>query len=228
MVPTLAVLTGVLILMQLGFWQVRRYNEKEALLALAEARIAMPPVSLAEAMAKPEAHAWRRVVAKGVYIPDETVLLLDRHTGETGSRVLTPLQADGLPPLAGQPQAILVDRGWVAYDVEERFLEEEHLKNKPVELTGSLVLLKDEPAREGPVEKHRHQLAFNFSNLRAQIPHPLVPALLKRGDLDDDDTPEGAWAVPRMHVNHREYAWTWFLLAATLLVMYVGANLKRG
>ena len=96
LVPTIAVLIGLAILLKLGFWQVSRYQEKQRLIAEATRRHAQPPVTLAEALATPEPHEWRRVIARGVYVPRETVLLLARRDGRTGSRVLTPLRVEGL------------------------------------------------------------------------------------------------------------------------------------
>jgi cytochrome oxidase assembly protein ShyY1 len=51
--------------------------------------------------------------------------------------------------------------------------------------------------------------------------------IIKRGEAEDGDIPEGSWALPASRVNHLEYAWTWFLIAATLVGVYLAATLKR-
>jgi surfeit locus 1 family protein len=229
-VPTLAALAGCAVLVSLGFWQLSRHHEKAALLAEAQARLALPPVPLAEALARPSAHAWRRVTAAGAYLHDDTVLVLNRHDFTEGSIVLTPLLVAGLKDPEGQPAAILVDRGWVASDQEEAILTQRG-REEPVEVVGSFVRV---PARETasaktPPEapKRRRWLSLNLPAIRAQASVPVLEALVKRGDVADGDLPEGEWAVPRPRVNHLEYAGTWFLIAATLAGIYLAASLRR-
>jgi surfeit locus 1 family protein len=224
--PTLWFLIALAILVGLGFWQRGRHAEQQALLAEARARLALPPADLLEAMAQPEAFAWRRVRAKGTYAVEETVLLLDRRKQGTGSLVITPLRVAGLRGPDGRAAAILVVRGWIPAQEEEPFLQTE-VRHAPVELLGSLLPLEDEPAAPPPSRKRRRFLAFNFPAHRGQVPFPLVPALLKRGDQADGDLPQGKWALPRARVDHEAYAWTWFLLAGTLAVVFVAASFRR-
>ena len=238
-VPALLALAGIAILLSLGFWQLRRLREKERLMAVAVERVGLPPVNLAEAMSRPEAFAWRRVRVSGAYVPGETVFVFERHTAHAASggsppefagdgyRVVTPLRADGLRPEGGQPAAILVDRGWIPSGDQRDFLSKDPRRGR-VEVIGSLLPLEDEPAPRRSNRKHRLFFAFKLSALRAQVPFPLVPALIRRGDAPDGDLPRGEWAAPRMTVDHRQYAWTWFSLAAVLAVTFVAGSRRRG
>jgi surfeit locus 1 family protein len=224
--PVLWFLIALAILLGLGFWQIGRHREKQALMAEARARLALPPVDLLEAVAEPEAFAWRRVHAEGIYAPQETVLLLDRRREGKGSLVITPLRVEGLHASDGGAAAILVVRGWIPSNAEETFLERD-ARRGPAEVLGSLLPLEDARAGPPPSRTRRRLLAFNFSALRAQVSMPLVPALLKRGDREDGDVPRGEWALPRARVDHKAYAWTWFLLAVTLVVVFTAASLRR-
>ena len=230
LVPTLAALAGCAILICLGFWQLSRHEEKQALLALAQTRVALPPVSLEGALARPDAHLFQRVRARGVYLFDETVLVLSRRNFSEGSIVLTPLLAEGLAAQEGHAAAILVDRGWVSAGNEEAILAQ-HGRSDPVDVIGSLLLLPERKDDTGsvspPTGKRRRWLSLNLPAIRAQAPLPVVKAIIKRGDAEDGDIPEGSWALPTSRVNHLEYAWTWFLIAATLVGVYLSATLKR-
>lgn len=239
LVPALLTLLGLAILLNLGFWQLRRLHEKERMIALAKERLRLPPATLAEAMTRPEAFAWRRVRAAGVYAPEETMFVFERRPpragargsleepGGAGYRVLTPLRAEGLPSVEGGPAAILVDRGWIPEREQAGFQSKDPRRGR-IEVVASLVPLPDEPAPARSSSKHRLFVTFRLSSLRAQVPFPLVPALLMRGDARDGDLPRGEWAVPRMTVDHLQYAWTWFSLAAVMAVIFVIGSRKRG
>jgi len=239
LVPALFVLVGLVILLNLGFWQLRRLHEKERLIALARARLALPSAALAEAVARPETFAWRRVRAAGVYASHETTFLFERRPpvvgpkggpidpGGDGYHVITPLRAEGLRGAGGRAAAILVDRGWIAESDQTDFTAKDPRRGR-VEVVASLVPLEDEPAAPRSGGKHRLFVVLRLSALRAQMPFPLVPALLRRGPAEDGDLPRGEWATPRMRVDHRQYAWTWFSLAAVLAVTFVVGSMKRG
>ncbi len=232
LVPALASAAGFALLLTLGFWQLSRYHEKQDLMALARARLAEPPVALAEALADPDAYAWRRVRARGVYHLDDTVLLLSRRPDASGSLVVTPLAAEGLPRQDGAPISILVDRGWISFRDEEKALAERGERG-PLDVMGSLVpvsereMRREVPLQAAATEKRRRWLKLDVPGLQAQIGSSVAPVILKRGDVVDGDYPEGEWAVPRPRVNHLEYAWTWFLTAAILAGVFLSASLKR-
>lgn len=93
----------------LGMWQLRRWEEVRAENVLVGARMAEPPVALDEALAGDGAE-WRRVTATGVYRPAQEVLLSPRgRNGQPGHEVLTPLDL-------GDGRVLLVDRGWVPFE----------------------------------------------------------------------------------------------------------------
>src|SRR5690606_12189944 len=69
----------IVLFVNLGFWQLRRLDEKQARNALIEARTDAAPIDLADALAAgPEAARYRRVVATGRWLPDDTVLIRSR------------------------------------------------------------------------------------------------------------------------------------------------------
>jgi surfeit locus 1 family protein len=117
---TVAAVLGVGVTLALGFWQLGRGQERQALQAAIEARRTQPPLPASALLAGgPLAEIQHRpVVLKGRWIARHTVYLDNRQMqGKPGFYVVTPLQ-----PAGGGP-AVLVQRGWV----QRNFLERDRL-----------------------------------------------------------------------------------------------------
>src|SRR5688572_22383598 len=90
----------------LGFWQLRRLDERRDLNALVRERSAEPVTPVEDVLAAGEDTAeWRRVEVSGRYDHGGEVLVRNRvHDGTAGYHVLTPVVADDGP-------AVVVNRG---------------------------------------------------------------------------------------------------------------------
>ena len=103
------VLTAVLVaaFVSLGWWQIGRAHEKQALMESFE-RGAGTSVAL-DAADIGELPRYQHVSAAGQYEPARQILLdnMPSSTGQPGYRVLTPLHREGAARI------LLVDRGWV-------------------------------------------------------------------------------------------------------------------
>jgi len=92
----------VIAFVMLGFWQLRRLDEKRTFNHAVTVALEAAPVPIADA----PAGGYTRVMATGTYDPSVEALTLRSLDGTSGYHVLTPLVlADGA--------AVLVDRGWV-------------------------------------------------------------------------------------------------------------------
>lgn len=100
---------AVVILVSLGQWQLRRSDERRAILAAIEAGRKQAPVLLTPATPSDDLTPWRVAQATGVWQPQFSVLLDNRnHEGRPGYWLATPLLLDG-----SSRQAVLVLRGWL-------------------------------------------------------------------------------------------------------------------
>jgi surfeit locus 1 family protein len=100
------VLAGSAVSVRLGFWQLSRWHEKQALNAALREALAAPPLAPGELPA--DSLPGRRVRLSGRYDSERQVVLTARsHEGEPGVEVVTPFL------LAGDSTAVLVDRGWL-------------------------------------------------------------------------------------------------------------------
>ncbi|MFD0774176.1 SURF1 family protein [Streptomonospora algeriensis] len=95
----------------LGFWQLDRWEDESAKVALQEANMAAAPVPAERLTAPGEDlsadEQWRRVTVTGHYTPEHELLVRNRDGSRgVGLHVLTPLVTEG-------GTALLVNRGWI-------------------------------------------------------------------------------------------------------------------
>jgi len=104
----LGVLAGAAVCVRLGFWQISRLHEKQAINAALHAAEHAAPLVIDGEPPDVEQAREHRLEATGRFDERHQFLLSGRaHDGEPGVEVVTPLR------LAGSATAILVNRGWL-------------------------------------------------------------------------------------------------------------------
>ncbi len=232
-VPTIFVAIGLLILINLGLWQLRRNEETNARVARVESRTEGPP--LTDLAGKtPEELSWHRVDLSGRFLPEDPLLVTGRFEfGEVGFDVVQPFQVEGGP-------ALLVNRGWIPREDWEATLIRISTGDAPVQVEG-LVLdiaefegdtdVQPIPAGDGLPERWPTDA---YATLVRRY-DSLAPIVIVAGqDLDADQKKNaqllpvsGYRAKPKIS-PHLEYAATWFLIAGTLPTIWVAAGVRRG
>lgn len=210
----------------LGLWQLRRADEKRALMAQAAAgRQHTVVLNSSNAASLPR---YQHVQLSGQFDGDHQVLLdnMPSKEGRPGYRVLTPLR------LAGDT-LILIDRGWVPLGADRRVLPMIAVDTAPRSVAGIIDVLPQPGVRAGSAgldAKHWPQV-LNYPRV-AELRQLYGPALQARIVLMDANLSDGferVWAInvgfgPERHIG---YAVQWFGMAATLLIIYIVVNLKR-
>jgi surfeit locus 1 family protein len=234
LVPTVAAIVAVLLFSALGTWQLRRHAWRLQWLTERNARIDLSPVPIAEALADPPAFADRRAVARGLFVPSESIVVRGSSRGlERGVEVWTPLRLALAAPAGGD--TLLVDRGTVPGQHVEAFLQEELAKAPvEVEITGLLFRLALQPVVPGAAsESHREWQRFDplrpdaVAALQAQLSRPLVPLGLQAAEGVAGELPVGGITRPVSPVDHVSYALFWFALAAAAAAHWVGFGVHR-
>jgi surfeit locus 1 family protein len=221
--PTLAMVFFLALTLSLGNWQTRRATEKRDLQTRLAGGERAAPVHLGSQPVVADALLFRRVEARGIYVPEAEILLDNRiHDGVAGYYVLTPLLIDG------GKQLVLVNRGWLAAGQDRRVLPVTSLPVGRQEVVGVAVPLRSryfEFSGAAPAGKLWQNL--DVDRYAGRLDKPLQPVLLQQiGGADDGLVRD--WPRPDTGVAmHESYALQWYGLAATLLVLYFGLNLKR-
>lgn len=231
LVVTLAAVASALLMARLGLWQLDRAAQKETLQQAVDSSAALPPLpaqALAHTPAQAAGQLHRRVTVRGQWLPERTVFLDNRQMdGRPGFFVLTPLRLD-------DGSAVLVQRGWVPRDMQERTrLPAITTPAQPVTLTarieGPPARLYEFTPQGGETGVIRQNLSIESFADETQL--SLRPLTLLQ--LDDAAAPAADglrrhWPLPAVDVHkHYGYAVQWFSLAALITGLYVWFQLLR-
>lgn len=206
----------------LGNWQTRRGHEKEALQQRLDTLGKEPPVDLGAVMVDASVLDWRRVRARGRWLPDDVVLLDNRvHHSVPGYHVFMPLQ------LEGGKLSVLVNRGWVAAPAERSHLPTIPTPQGVVTVEG-LAKAPRGKAFELAQDNSTGEVWQNVSveRFRNAFKLDLQPIIVEQTNAVDDDLVR-EWDRPDFGIEkHRGYAFQWYSLAALTVVLYVVLSLR--
>jgi len=222
-IPTLATLCVMIITFSAGRWQLNRVAEKEGLQSLFEQTQQLPAVNLAQPIVNATTLRYRVLVTDGQFLPDKQIYIDNReHEGRAGYHVIAPLA------ITGSGAVVLVNRGWVERGRNYPVAPDVEVPSGRVQVlgTGALPSMKflelSDQAIAGKVWQN-----LTFERVSAALGLKVLPIIVlqqnnKTGALSPVvEQPDFKIGV------HRGYAFQWFALTATLLVIYVVVNSKR-
>ena len=218
---TVVVVTAIVVMVNLGFWQLRRLDERRAFNDAVAARIDRPATDLDELVPSGAevgddelaAVEWRPIEASGRYLPDEELRVVNRSQGgRAGDNVVTPLVLD-------DGRIVLVARGFVPLDAEPDpapsgdVTIQGRLRRSEVRRTGGL----SDPG-EGDLDVAQR---IDIPRLAAQLPGDVVPMYVEL--TRSDPSPAGSLPEPIAEPSlgegpHLSYAVQWFLFAGLAAV----------
>lgn len=229
LVSHVLVVALVVLLVNLGLWQLRRLDERRAENARVAAALAQPVADVAELapVAGPAGPAdgadagqpveWRRARATGTYALEEQVLVRSRSLdGRPGSWAVTPLVLD-------DGTAVAVNRGWVPIGEDGPDGPPPAASAPPegrVTVTGVL-RATEERGRFGPIDPEDGRLAtlarLDVGRLDQQVAADLYPVALQLQSSDPPPPGDLPVPVPLPDVDdegpHLSYAVQWFTFA---------------
>lgn len=228
LVVLLAAVVAAGITARLGVWQLSRAAEKEALQASLDSRGAEPPLAASDLARSAEVAAGqhhRRITLEGRWVAGRTVYLDNRPMeGRAGFYVVTPL-------LLPDGDAVLVQRGWVPRDAEDRTrVPRVDAPEGVIRVEGRIApppsrLFELGAELQGAIRQNLDLDAFGReSGLR------LRPLSLKQADTPGapSDGLMRRWPAPAVDVHkHYGYAFQWFALASLITGLYVWFQLVR-
>jgi surfeit locus 1 family protein len=218
---TAAMLAAFAVLLALGFWQVKRLHWKEGLIANIEARTKAKPIGLDEAiaLARKGDPSYYHVSVPGRFHHDKERYLYALSEGRPGWHVITPLEtANG--------NFVLIDRGFVPDELKDPASRPAGEVENVVTVTG----LVRKPESQGVFTPDNEPKANRWfwrdlqGMARSMFPAGIIEVAPFFIEADKTEVPggwpEGGQTRLTLPNDHLQYAITWFLLAAALLVIY--------
>ena len=218
-----------------GFWQLRRLEHRKTQNSLLESRLALSPEPLTDLLATTTvdvppgddtSSAYRPVTLTGRYDPAFEVLRRggNDYDGQPGYYLLTPL-------LLNDSEAVLVERGWVPFDLDTPPVRAALPPEGTVTLTGVVQPELLPPtgflsglAPRDPPGKLTITAYVDTERLAAQMPYHLLPLYIELISQTPPQTGELPLPLkPPEFSNgpHLGYALQWFSFALIGVVGYV-------
>lgn len=231
----LATIAGVALTSSLGFWQLRRADDKQRLHDTIALREQMPP--LGNAQWPCDERTWheaeqRHAVLQGHWLHQHTLFLDNRAMqSRAGLVVVTPLQLDPPPGPSCPGRVVLVQRGWVPRDPYDRtkvptFPHTPERVSVPVRLAPAPSHMM-ELAQVGPGERGRIRQNVDLPGLSREWGLAFLTGSAQQLEVETPlaaATPPLArfWWQPSVEVGkHQAYAAQWFAMAVIMVMLYV-------
>jgi len=217
----------LIVLVNLGFWQLRRLEQRRVLNATIEAGLNAPATHLTGQAIDPAALHRHRVTVTGTFDNNENIAILNRpFEGRAGMHLVTPLQIEG------SDQAVLVDRGWIPLDQTNPEQRRQYDQSGTVKVEG--IAYQSQPQSDrwlvpqdpipGPGEDRRDQwFRVDIDRIERQLPYPLLPIFVAQSadeSADASTPPLGEGPVELDEGSHLSYALQWFSFATIAAIGY--------
>jgi surfeit locus 1 family protein len=199
------------LLLNLGFWQLRRLGEKEALIATIDARLKGEAMSLGQAVAAGDIE-FQRVKLSGRFLDKPVMRKLTSYNGSPGFDILQPF-------LTTDNKVVLVHRGAVP----------ENYAEVPAQVTDLEAVIRLHDKGQGFFDPENDPAKglwywWDVPEMLAGIPQQpdaeTMPFIAQQIPLaGDKGLPAPLPPKAELRNNHLGYAITWFGLAAACVVM---------
>lgn len=219
----LLVFGAVAAMVWLGFWQLRRLDERKTFNQLVAAQLDRPPVPLTDLLAQarddPTSVEWRQVIVSGTYLADQIVWFNRSQDGVAGDNILAGLVVD--PAAGGDESTVVVNRGFVPLGTDAPAPPNFHVEilarvRVPQEhRRGELTDASDGTA---PITEVRR---IDLARLSPQLPGEVAPVYLDLIDSIPALGPGDPAPIPAPTLDegpHLSYAVQWFIFATSALV----------
>jgi len=209
----------------LGFWQLGRAAQKEALQSAMQQQAIKPPLTQHVFMNLSDVNEvlHQRVLLAGTWVPQSTVYLDNRQMdGKVGFFVLTPFR------LEGSEKVIVVQRGWAQRNFEQR--ETVPVVETPsglVQIEGHIALAPSKLYEPGLSATGLIRQNLDLQAFRSETGLPILNFTVRQTGLPSQGLRRDWPAVNFGIDKHYGYAFQWFGLSALVIALYLWFQIFR-
>jgi len=201
-----------------GNWQSRRAEEKRAIAVSMQEALLSPAVEISPSPVQKKSLVYKRVAARGEFVPQHTVYLDNKlRGGKVGYEVVTPLR------IAGSKMHVLVNRGWVERERREQVTTPRgvvRVSGIALEHLPRVLQMNEPPA--GSIRQNLDIAAF-----AAETGLELQPIVIEAHFIPEDNLLR-EWPRPDLGIEkHQAYAVQWYALAGLAVVLVVALSFKK-
>ena len=208
------------VFIRLGFWQLRRLEERRARNRALAARLAEPEVAFEQLR---DTTSFRRATVAGTPDYEHEIILTGRsRNGSPGVYILTPLRR------AGRDSAVVVIRGWV-YAPDAASAELARWRERRSAFRGYVATLPATPPATPPSGGGRKLRTLTAQGVRQLLPYPAAPQYVVSQDSASSDSVPARIPLPVLDDGpHLSYAIQWFSFAIIAIVGAGAVVLRAG
>jgi len=220
----LVIIAGVIFLVNLGFWQLRRLDQRRALNEEILTGLNSPPVTLTGEPVDPDALHRHRVTVTGTFENDKNMILRTQsYQGQAGIDLVAPLD------IAGSDETVLVNRGWLPFEEFEPEARRAYDVTGEVTIEGIAYRSQLPPHSLAPTDPDPEPgqwvdawFRVEIDKMQKQIDRPLLPVFVEAlpGPEPDTTPPIRAEVTDLGEGSHLSYALQWFSFAVILVITY--------
>jgi len=227
LIPTIFFLLILPVLLNLGFWQLDRAEEKRALIELFKQQNNLGPLKLKGEISLDEKLNYRSAEVEGYYDIKKQIFIDNKiHQGKTGVYALTPFK------IKDSKYSILVNRGWVPMVIDRSSLPEIDTPTQLLILKGKIKISNKKPFTVGEqIQSNQGWPALmqwiNVSEIEKKSDLKLLPYVFLLDEKDNSGYVRNWKPVVMQPEKSTSYAVQWFALALALTIIYIVVNLKK-
>ncbi len=227
--PTLLVVAGVYVLVQLGLWQLDRLDQRREFNQFVASRWDQEPYDLAENALPADLSTleYRRVQLNGeLDYANQIVLKNQIRNDAPGVSLVTPLRLE-------DGRAVLVERGWVPLSDATPDQWAQYAEPDNALIVGMIQESQLLPGAQPPDEPQIEWFRIDVEAIQQQIPYELLPVFvtqLPEPGRSINTLPYREVPFNLSEGNHFSYALQWFMFAAILgfgYLQYMGYYDRR-
>lgn len=227
LIPTIVTLLILPILINLGFWQLDRAEEKRGLIEQFKQQNKLGPLLIKDNLDLTEKLNYRTAQIVGNYNLKKQIFIDNKiYQGKTGVHVMTPFK------LKNSEYSILVNRGWVPMVIDRSVLPEVKTPSHNLTLLGKIKTLGKKPFMVGSEFQSNQGWPalmqwINFNDIETKSGLKLLPYIFLLDEKEQSGYVRNWKPVVMRPEKSTSYAVQWFTLALALVIIYIVVNLKE-